>query len=82
MINRMVAIHKTSWHLKIFSTLWAYRTSVKTVTGFMPFQLVYNLEAILPIECEIPSLKIAIKLIPNTTIKEEIFLYLNQLDEF
>ena len=81
MINRMVGIHKTSWHLKIFSALWAYRTSVKTATGFTPFQLVYGLEAVLPIECEIPSLKLAIELLPNTTAEEERFLYLNQLDE-
>ena len=80
-INRMVGIHKSSWHLKIFSGLWAYRTSVKTNTGFTPFQLVYGLEAVLPIECEIPSLKQAIELLPNTTTKEERFLYLNQLDE-
>ena len=81
MINRMVGIHKSSWHLKIFSALWAYRTSVKTTTGFTPFQLIYGLEAVIPIECEIPSLKLAIELLPNTTAEEERFLYLNQLDE-
>lgn len=70
MINHMVRIHKTSWNLKIFSILWVYWTSVKTTTGFTPFQLVYGLEAVLPIECEIPSLKVAIELLPNTTIEE------------
>lgn len=73
---------KTSWHLKIFSALWAYRTSVKTATGFTPFQLVYELEEVLPIECEISSLKLAIKLLPSTTNEEERFLCLNQLEEF
>ena len=58
--------------------LWAYRTSVKTAIGFTPFQLVYGLEAVLPIECEIPSSKLAIELLPNTTIEEE---RLNKLDE-
>jgi len=82
MINRMVWIQKTLWHLNIFSTNWAYRTSVKTATSFTPFQLVYGLEAVLPIKCEIPSLKLAIELLPNTTAEEERFLYLNQLDEF
>jgi len=82
MINRMVGIHKTSWHLKILSALWAYRTSVKNATDFMPFQLVYGLEVVLPIECEISSLKLAIELLPNTNGEEERFLYLNQLDEF
>jgi hypothetical protein len=44
----------------LFLTLWAYRTSVKSATGFMPFRLVYGMEAIPPIECEIPSLKLAV----------------------
>ena len=35
----------------------------------------------LPIECEIPSLKLAIELLPNTTDEEERFLHLMQLDE-
>ena len=47
----------------------------------MPFQLLYGLEEIIPIECEIPSLNLAVELFPNTTIEEERFLYLNKLDE-
>ena len=35
----------------------------------------------LPIECEIPSLKLAIKLLPTTSEEEKHFLYLAQLDE-
>ena len=65
----------------LFPTLWAYRTSVKDATSFTPFQLVYGLEATLPIECEIPSLKLAIELLPNTTPLEERLLYLESLDE-
>ena len=65
----------------LFSALWAYRTSVKTLTGFTPFQLVYILEVVLPIECEIPSLQLAIKLLPATSEEEKHFLYLAQLDE-
>eukprot|EP00253_Pinus_taeda_P028888 PITA_28888 len=63
------------------NVLWAYRTSVKTSTGFTPFQLVYGLEAVLPIECEIPSLQMAIKLLPATSEEERHLLYLVQLDE-
>ena len=65
----------------LFSALWAYRTSVKTSTGFTPFQLVYGLEAVLPIECEIPSLRMAIELLPATSEEERRLLYLAQLDE-
>ena len=60
----------------LFSELWAYRTSVKTSIGFTPFQLVYGLEAVLPIECEISSLKLAIELLPATSEEDKHFLYL------
>jgi hypothetical protein len=39
------------------------------------------MEAILPIECEIPSLKLAVELLPNTSAEEERLLYLMRLDE-
>jgi hypothetical protein len=81
MIQRMVGKKKTSWHLQIFSSLWAYRTSVKTATRFTPFQLVYGIKTILPIECEIPSLKLKVELLPHTSAEEERFLYLTRLDE-
>jgi hypothetical protein len=42
---------------------------------------VYGIEVVLPIECDIPSLKLAIELLPNTSTKEECLLYLMQLDE-
>ena len=56
-------------------------TTVKISTSFTPFQLVYVLEATLSIECEIPYLKLVVELLPNTTIDEERFPYLNKLDE-
>jgi hypothetical protein len=77
----MIGIHKTSWHTMLFSALWAYQTFVKSASRFTPFQLVYGLEAILLIECEIPSLKLIVELLPNTSVKEERLLYLMRLDE-
>lgn len=65
----------------LFPTLWAYRTSVKTATDFTPFQLVYSLEAIFPIECQIPSLKLAVQLLPETSALEARLVQLKQLDE-
>eukprot|EP00253_Pinus_taeda_P012028 PITA_12028 len=44
-------------------------------------QLVYYLEENLPIECEIPSLKLAIELLPNTSPEEEQLIHLERLDE-
>jgi hypothetical protein len=77
----IIGIHKTSWQTMFFSALWAYRTSMKSSTGFMPFQLVYGIEVVLSIECEIPSLKLSVELLPNTSVEEEHLLYLMQLDE-
>ena len=65
----------------LFSALWAYRTFVKSTMRFIPFQLVYGIEFILPIECEIPSLKLAVELRPNISAEEEHLLYLMGLDE-
>ena len=39
------------------------------------------MEAVTPIECEIPSLKIAIHVLPVTTELEESLLHLEKLDE-
>ena len=71
MLQRMVGKSKSNCHLQLFSTLWAYRITVKTSNGFTLFKLVYGLEATLPIECKIPSLNIVVELLPNTTIEEE-----------
>ena len=64
MLPRMVGDNKSNWNLIIFSTLWAYRTFVKIATGFTPFQLVYGLKAVLPTQCQIPYLQLALKLLP------------------
>ena len=45
---------------KLIDAVWAYRTAYKVTTKFTPFQLVYGQEAILPIELELLSLRIAI----------------------
>ena len=58
-----------------------YRTLAKTMAGYTPFHLVYGEEVVFPIECEIPSLKLAIELLPNTYIEYERLLHLHSLDE-
>ena len=54
---------------------------MKTATGFTPFQLVHGVESVFPIECEIPSLKLAVELLPDTYSLEERLLHLEHLDE-
>ena len=71
MLQRTVNKHKTNWHLMLFPTLWAYHTSVKTATGFTPFHLVFGKEEVLQIECEIPSLHLAVELLLDTQPLEQ-----------
>ena len=39
------------------------------------------MEFVLPVECEIPSLKLAIELLPDTSAMEDHLVHLEQLDE-
>eukprot|EP00253_Pinus_taeda_P028203 PITA_28203 len=80
-LQRTIDKNRSNWHVMLYSSLWAYRTSVKTATGFTPFQLVYGMGSIFPIECEIPSLKLAVELLPETSSLEERLLHLEHLDE-
>ena len=73
--------NRSNWHIMLYSALLAYWTSVKTATGFTPFQLVYGMESIFPVECEIPSLKLAVELLPETLSLEESLIHLEHLDE-
>ena len=65
----------------LYHALWAYQANVKIATGFSPFQLVHGVEAVTPVECEIPSLKIPIHVLPDTIELEERLLPLEHLDE-
>ena len=76
-----VTEHKgKNWDLELPSALWAYRTSVKTSTGFTPFRLVYGKEAILPVEVEIPALKMLEKVMgPSNDALTERLLHLQEV---
>ncbi|XP_075657361.1 uncharacterized protein LOC142627391 [Castanea sativa] len=54
---KMIDTYK-DWHEYLPFALCAYRTSIRTSTGATPYSLVYGMEAVLPIEVEISSLKI------------------------
>jgi hypothetical protein len=82
MLQHMVNKHKANWHHMFFSALWAYRTAVKTTTGFTPFHLVHGVEATIPIMCEIPTVCTTIELLPDTTPIEQCLLNLESLDEY
>jgi transposase InsO family protein len=59
-ITKTVQGSNIDWDARIHDALWAYRCAYKVTTKSTPFQLVYGQEAILPIEMELLSLRIAI----------------------
>ena len=46
------------WQEKLPFELHAYQTGIRTSTGATPYSLVYGMEAVLPIEVEIPLLQV------------------------
>ncbi|XP_016676279.1 uncharacterized protein [Gossypium hirsutum] len=49
-------------HKKLPFALYAYQRSIKTFNGATPFLLVYEMQVVLPIEVEIPSLQVLLEL--------------------
>ena len=49
------------WSGKLPFALWAYHTSFCTSTGATPYSLVYGMEAVLPVEIEMGSLRVALE---------------------
>ena len=41
--------------------LWAYRTTYRTPTQATRYSLSFGVEVVLPLECQIPSLRLAIQ---------------------
>ena len=56
-LQKMTVTYK-DWHVMLPFSLHGYRTSVRTSTRATPFSLVYGMEAVLPVEIQIPYLRI------------------------
>ena len=59
-IKKLTDVGK-DWPDKLPLALWGYRTSVRTATGETPYSLAYGMEAVLPIELEVPSLRVLLE---------------------
>ena len=60
-ILRKVIETSRDWSEKLPFALWAYRTSFRTSTGATPYSLVYGMEAVLLVEMEMGSLRVAVE---------------------
>ena len=56
-IQKMTVIYK-DWHEMLSFALHEYRTTTCTSTGVTPNSMVYGMDAVFPIEVQIPSLRI------------------------
>ena len=75
---------KTSrdWSENLPFALWAYRTSFRTSTKATPYSLVYGMEAVLPVEIEMGSLRVALEYqISETGWAQSRYDQLSLLDE-
>ncbi|KAL0411413.1 UNVERIFIED_CONTAM: hypothetical protein Slati_3731000 [Sesamum latifolium] len=61
LLKKVVVKSKCDRYERIGEALWAYRTTVRTPTQSTLYALVYGVEAVLPLEQQIPSLRIAIQ---------------------
>lgn len=60
-IEKIVLEKRKEWDIYIVEALWSYRIAFKTSTRFTPFQLAFGIQAIIPIELELTSLRTAFK---------------------
>ena len=80
-LRKMVETSR-DWSEKLPFALWAYRTSFRTSTESTPYSLVYGMEAMLPVEIEMGSLRVALEhQISETEWVQSRYDQLNLLDE-
>ncbi|MCO5554804.1 hypothetical protein L7F22_008339 [Adiantum nelumboides] len=58
-LTKVVSESRADWDQKLHSALWTYRVAYKTSIGTTPFNMVYGIQAILPLEFLIPTLRVA-----------------------
>ena len=60
-LKKIVNENRTDWDDKLHSALWAYRATFKTDIQSTPFRMTFGLEALMPIEFQMSSLRVQVK---------------------
>ncbi len=80
-LSKMTETYK-DWHEQLPYALCVYRTSVRMAIGATPFSLVYRMEAVLPVDVEIPSLRILTQIkLDEAEWAQACYKQLNFIDE-
>ena len=61
-LTKVVEGSQCDWEQKLNNVMWVYRTAYKTSINSMPYELIFGLNAILPIDFLIPTLRVATSL--------------------
>lgn len=78
-LKKTVSKYRRDWHDRLSEALWPYRVTVRTPTQATPYSLVFGSEAILPLEIQVPSLRVALH--DELTHDEQIQLRFQELDD-
>ncbi|XP_019155716.1 PREDICTED: uncharacterized protein LOC109152471 [Ipomoea nil] len=78
LLKKVVSKSKRDWQERMEEALWAYRTTYRTPTQSTPYSVVYGVEAVLPLERQIPSLRLAIQ--EGLTDEDNVKLRLAELE--
>jgi Integrase core domain len=60
-MKKTVDGNQRDWDNRLQEALWAYRTTYRTPTQATPYSLAFGVEAVLPLEVELPSLRVAMQ---------------------
>jgi hypothetical protein len=77
-LKKTVTKNQRDWHDCLFEALWAYHVTVCTPTQTTTYSLVYGSEAVLPLEVQLSSLRVAVH--EKITNDEQIQLRFQELD--
>ncbi|XP_070006607.1 uncharacterized protein [Nicotiana sylvestris] len=80
LLKKVVSKSKRDWNNRMEEALWAYRTTHRTPTQATPYSLVYGVETALPLERQIPSLRLDIQ--EGITDEENARVRLVELEAF